>query len=220
MGKCDDVAVSVFCLAYNHEKYIRKTLEGFVSQKTSFKYEVVVHDDACLLYTSKNCKTGILYIEADGAALNTRHKNAEGSTWRENKLGVVYSSDHIHWWKNKKGERQHRIDQREYVSYVGTASEFSRHLYRCATENGYGCYPQTVILSDGAAWIANMVEEYFPDAQQDVYKRQGISHGEDVSSRVVDIGNGLGILMLTKYYARRYGCRYKILVNMLYIPSY
>lgn len=113
----------------------------------------------------KNCKTGILYIEADGAALNTRHKNAEGSTWRENKLGVVYSSDHIHWWKNKKGERQHRIDQKEYVSYVGTASEFSRHLYRCATENGYGCYPQTVILSDGAAWIANMVEEYFPDAQ-------------------------------------------------------
>ena len=38
--------VSVYCLAYNHEKYIRDCLEGFVSQKTSFPFEVVVHDDA------------------------------------------------------------------------------------------------------------------------------------------------------------------------------
>ena len=51
----------------------------------------------------KNSKKGVLYIEADGAALNTRHKNEEGSTWRENKRGVVYSSDHIYYWKNKKG---------------------------------------------------------------------------------------------------------------------
>lgn len=44
--KNDEVMVSVCCLAYNHEKYIRQTLEGFVSQKTDFKFEVIVHDDA------------------------------------------------------------------------------------------------------------------------------------------------------------------------------
>ena len=38
--------VTVFCLAYNHEKYIRTTFEGFVKQKTSFKFKVLVHDDA------------------------------------------------------------------------------------------------------------------------------------------------------------------------------
>lgn len=38
--------VSVICTAYNHERYIRKTLDGFVSQKTKFKYEVLIHDDA------------------------------------------------------------------------------------------------------------------------------------------------------------------------------
>lgn len=38
--------VSVQCLAYNHEKYIRECLEGVVNQKTDFKYEVIVHDDA------------------------------------------------------------------------------------------------------------------------------------------------------------------------------
>ncbi len=42
----DNIQVTVWCLAYNHEKYIRKALEGFVSQKTNFKYEVIVHDDA------------------------------------------------------------------------------------------------------------------------------------------------------------------------------
>lgn len=38
--------VTVFCLAYNHEKYIRTTLEGFVKQKTSFGFKVLIHDDA------------------------------------------------------------------------------------------------------------------------------------------------------------------------------
>lgn len=42
----DMIMVSIHCLAYNHEKYIRKTLEGFVSQKTNFCYEILVHDDA------------------------------------------------------------------------------------------------------------------------------------------------------------------------------
>ncbi len=40
------VLVSVYCTAYNHEKYIRDALEGFVNQKTNFEYEVFVHDDA------------------------------------------------------------------------------------------------------------------------------------------------------------------------------
>ena len=41
-----NVKVSVFCLAYNHEAYIRDALDGFVKQKTNFPYEVIVHDDA------------------------------------------------------------------------------------------------------------------------------------------------------------------------------
>lgn len=44
---CSNVPlVSVQCLAYNHEKYVRQCLDGLVSQKTDFKYEVVIHDDA------------------------------------------------------------------------------------------------------------------------------------------------------------------------------
>lgn len=38
--------VSIYCLVYNHEKYLRDCLEGFISQKTDFEYEVWIHDDA------------------------------------------------------------------------------------------------------------------------------------------------------------------------------
>ena len=42
----EEIAVSVLCLVYNHEKYLRKCLDGFVTQKTDFKFEVLIHDDA------------------------------------------------------------------------------------------------------------------------------------------------------------------------------
>lgn len=38
--------VTVWCLAFNHNPYIRQCLQGFVEQKTDFKFEVLVHDDA------------------------------------------------------------------------------------------------------------------------------------------------------------------------------
>lgn len=38
--------VSIYCLAYNHENYIRRCLDGFLKQKTDFLFEVIVHDDA------------------------------------------------------------------------------------------------------------------------------------------------------------------------------
>lgn len=42
----DEIMVSVFCTCYNHEKYIRDCLDGFIMQETNFKFEVLVHDDA------------------------------------------------------------------------------------------------------------------------------------------------------------------------------
>jgi len=111
-------------------------------------------------------RNGILYIETDGATLNTRHKDETGSTWRENKLGVIFSSDNIHSWTDKHNEKQHRIQKREYVSYIGPCGEFKKHLLSCALKNGYGSYKKTILISDGATWIRNLREEVFPDALQ------------------------------------------------------
>jgi glycosyltransferase involved in cell wall biosynthesis len=40
------VMVTIRCITYNHEAYIRQALEGFVMQKTNFRFEAIVHDDA------------------------------------------------------------------------------------------------------------------------------------------------------------------------------
>ena len=106
-------------------------------------------------------KKGVLYLECDGAALNTRHKNSDGSTWRENKLCMAFSSDNIHSWIDKKGKRQHQIGKREYVSYIGSVTEFKKHMLTCAVRNGYGKYKKTIVISDGAIWIENLIDEVF-----------------------------------------------------------
>ena len=38
--------VSISCLTYNHAPYLRQCLDGFVMQKSDFKFEVLIHDDA------------------------------------------------------------------------------------------------------------------------------------------------------------------------------
>ncbi len=42
----EDIAVSVICNTYNHGAYIKDALQGFVMQKTTFPFEVLIHDDA------------------------------------------------------------------------------------------------------------------------------------------------------------------------------
>ena len=38
--------ISIQCLVYNHEPYLRQCLDGIVMQKTNFPFEAIVHDDA------------------------------------------------------------------------------------------------------------------------------------------------------------------------------
>jgi glycosyltransferase involved in cell wall biosynthesis len=38
--------VSINCLVYNHAPFLREAFEGFLKQKTNFKFEIIIHDDA------------------------------------------------------------------------------------------------------------------------------------------------------------------------------
>ena len=38
--------VSIICLTYNQVKYIKQCLDSFLMQKTNFKFEILIHDDA------------------------------------------------------------------------------------------------------------------------------------------------------------------------------
>lgn len=41
-----EIMVSICCITYNHEKYIKDAIEGFLMQNTDFNYEIIIHDDA------------------------------------------------------------------------------------------------------------------------------------------------------------------------------
>lgn len=42
----ENILVSINCITYNHEKYIADALDSFLMQKTNFKFEILIYDDA------------------------------------------------------------------------------------------------------------------------------------------------------------------------------
>lgn len=42
----DNIRVSILCTSYNQFDYIELALQSFLSQKTNFKFEILIHDDA------------------------------------------------------------------------------------------------------------------------------------------------------------------------------
>lgn len=46
MDKAQEPLVSICCITYNHEKYIRDAIESFLMQETNFPFEIIIHDDA------------------------------------------------------------------------------------------------------------------------------------------------------------------------------
>lgn len=46
MSQEQPILVAIWCLVYNHEPYLRDCLEGFVMQKTNFRFVAIVHEDA------------------------------------------------------------------------------------------------------------------------------------------------------------------------------
>jgi hypothetical protein len=108
---------------------------------------------------------GVIYIECDGAMFYTRERDENGYKWRENKLGVVFTSDSLIKWTDKKtGEKCRKVGRREYTSFVGSVETFQKLLFDCAIRNGYRKYKQTILITDGAQWIKNMKSYLFYDA--------------------------------------------------------
>ena len=45
MKQGEPILVAIHCLVYNHEPYLRDCFEGFVMQKTNFRFVAIVHED-------------------------------------------------------------------------------------------------------------------------------------------------------------------------------
>lgn len=48
-----DVLVSIICITYNQEKYIKQAIDSFLMQKTDFDYEIIIGEDCSIDSTKK-----------------------------------------------------------------------------------------------------------------------------------------------------------------------
>ena len=107
-------------------------------------------------------RKGTLYIQADGASVNTRIEDKDGSTWRENKLGIFFSESDMY----KRKDKSNIINHKEFVSYIGNVETFRILVFAKAVELKYWEYENIVFISAGATWLRNMIKELFPEATQ------------------------------------------------------
>ena len=111
----------------------------------------------------------ILYVQMDGTGVPVVKKETEGrkgkingqlAHTREAKLGCVFTQT---GW-DKEGYPIRDRDSTTYVGAIETAEEFGKRLYVEACKRGWSRALKKVVLGDGAEWIWNLAEPYFPGA--------------------------------------------------------
>lgn len=73
--------VSICCITYNHEKFIRQALDGFLMQQTYFPFEIIIHDDA----STDNTANIIREYE-------TKHPNLFNALYQSTNQKSIYKS--------------------------------------------------------------------------------------------------------------------------------
>lgn len=127
--------LTVLCITYNHKKFIRETLEGFVCQKTNFPFEVIIGDDGSTdgapdiirEYAQKypDIIKPVLRQQNLGAEKNFRDIAA-----RVKSEYVAICEGDDYWTNENKLQKQ--------VDFLDTNPDFSIcfHTVRCSYDNG------------------------------------------------------------------------------------
>lgn len=121
------------------------------------------YENIANLGTEEKKKTqDILYGSIDGSAVNTRIEDENGSTWKENKLGMFFSDKDLF----KRKDKSNMILKKEFTTIFGGVEKFKQHFFNLALKQDYLSYNKVIFITDGATWIRNMLNELFPDAIQ------------------------------------------------------
>jgi hypothetical protein len=113
----------------------------------------------------------VLYVQMDGTGVPVVKKETEGrkgkidgqpAHTREAKLGCVFTQT---TW-DEEGFAIRDPDSTTYTGAIETAEEFGKRLYLEAWNRGWSRAQQRVVMGDGAEWIWNLAEPYFPGAVQ------------------------------------------------------
>jgi hypothetical protein len=113
----------------------------------------------------------ILYVQMDGTGVPVVKKETLGrigktegrpAHTREAKLGCVFTQSS---W-DEEGYPIRDPDSTTYTGAIETAEEFGKRIYLEAWNRGWSRAEKKVVIGDGAEWICNLAEPYFPGAIQ------------------------------------------------------
>jgi hypothetical protein len=113
----------------------------------------------------------ILYVQMDGTGIPVVKKETvdrQGKTdgqparTREVKLGCVFTQT---TW-DEEGYPIRDANSTTYTGAIETATEFAKRIYLEAWKRGWSRAEKKVVMGDGAEWIWNLAEPYFPGAVQ------------------------------------------------------
>ena len=113
----------------------------------------------------------ILYVQMDGTGVPVVKKETVGrqgktdgqpAHTREAKLGCVFTQ--TTWDEEGYPIRDPRSTT--YTGAIETAEEFGKRIYLEAWNRGWSRAEKKVVIGDGAEWIWNLAEQYFPGAVQ------------------------------------------------------
>ena len=106
----------------------------------------------------QNISRPTVYVGADG--INVPLNQGQGT--KEAKVGVVFwEADHV-----KVSAKRKEIRRREYVGTLDSRKAFADQLFKCYATVVKQTPCQVVVLGDGAKWIWEMADEYYPKAIQ------------------------------------------------------
>jgi hypothetical protein len=113
----------------------------------------------------------ILYVQMDGTGVPVVKKETVGrkgktdvqpAHTREVKLGCVFTQ--TKW--DEEGFAIRDPGSTTYTGAIETAEEFGKRIYVEAWKRGWSRAQKKVVMGDGAEWIWNLAEQYFPGAVQ------------------------------------------------------
>lgn len=124
----EDIKVSVICVTYNHELYIRQALDSILNQKTDFRFEVLVGED-CSKDKTRDILKEYEQNYPDIFRMYYREKNL-GATLNEYELMMDAKGDYIAalelddiWIDENKLQKQYDFLE-AHNEYIGVAHDF------------------------------------------------------------------------------------------------
>ncbi len=164
--------IEKFLLFPISDNTLRKETERFGAIQNEIEQELIKQsqDENCLLKRQREEKTeieGRIYGSIDGfmAPLQEGWKEFKALAWYKVEEVTRYSKPRHHG--SKVGEQNNL--QAENISYHCDKlepKEFGELFWATGYQRQIDFYEERVFISDGAKWIWNMVELYYPDATQ------------------------------------------------------